>query len=234
MRPLLLLLALPLPALAEAPQVPPFDPAAFAAPSPNRWFPLEPGQVRTYEATTEGGLERSTVTVFGPGPLILGVATVALLDEERLDDRLMERTLDYVATDDAGAVWYFGEDVLNFTYDEAGTVVATDADGTWRAGEGDAVPGMLMPAKPEVGALFYEEYAPAMEAMDYGRIDAVGLTLRGPAGPFEDVIKVFESSLVEPEDREFKFYAPGVGMVRAEEELDEALENPGNVVELAP
>ena len=39
---------------------------------------------------------------------------------------------------------------------------------------------------------------------------------------------------VEPEDREFKFYAPGLGLVRAEEDLDEALQNPGNVVELAP
>lgn len=234
MRPLLLLLALPLPAYAQEPQIPPFDSAAFAAPAPNRWFPLEPGQVRAYEATTPDGLERSTVTVFGPGPLILGVATTALLDEERLDGKLMERTLDYVATDEAGAVWYFGEDVLNFEYDETGNVVATDADGTWRAGEGDAVPGMLMPAKPEVGALFYEEYAPAMEAMDYGRVDAVGLTLDGPAGPFQDVVRVYESSVIETEDREFKFYAPDIGLIRAEEDLDEALQNPGNVVELAP
>ena len=101
------------------------------------------------------------------------------------------------------------------------------------AGWGDAAPGVLMPAEPEVGAIFHEKHAPAMEAMDYGRVDAVGLALDGPAGSFEDVVKVFESSLVEPEDREFEFYAPDVGMVRAEEDLDEALSNPGNVVELA-
>lgn len=234
MRPALLLLALPLPALAQEPQIPPFDPSAFAEPAPNRWVPLEPGRVRAYEASTPDGLERSTVAVFGPGPVILGVATVALLDEERLDGRLVERTLDYVATDAAGNLWYFGEDVLNFTYDEAGRAVATDSEGTWRAGQGDAVPGMLMPAAPEVGATFYEEYAPAMEAMDYGRIDAVGLVLEGPAGRFEEVVRVFESSLVEPEDREFKLYAPGQGLVRVEEDLDEALANPGKVIELVP
>ena len=45
-----------------------------------------------------------------------------------LDGRIHEVALDWYAQDDAGNVWYFGEDVFNY---EDGVVA--DTDGTWIA-----------------------------------------------------------------------------------------------------
>lgn len=218
-----------------APALPAFDPAAFADPQPNRWFPLTPGPTRIYEGRSEDGeIDRSAVTVQGPGPVILGVPTVAVLDEEWEDDLLVERTLDYFAADSDGSVWYFGEDVTNYRYDDEGNLLGTDEESAWRAGVNGASPGIIMPAEPQPGMAYFEEHAPADEAMDFGRIEAVGLTLDGPAGPFAEVVKVFDGSTIEPDAREWKFYAPGIGSVREEEDLDASLANPALVVELQP
>lgn len=51
-------------------------------------------------------------TVTGPGPVILGVQTTTIRDEEFEDGHVAESSLDYFATDAKGAAWYFGEDVI--------------------------------------------------------------------------------------------------------------------------
>lgn len=226
-------LAMPLHA-QEAPVLPAFDARAFAAPTENPWYPLVPGPARTYRGEAEDGeVERIAISVQGPGPLIAGVQTTAVLDEVSVDDRVVERTLDYFAADDRGNIWYFGEDVTNFRYDEEGTLLGTDDESAWRAGVRGAVPGITFPADPTPGPAVFQEHAPEEEAMDYGRVEATGLTVEGPAGTFTDVVKVYESSTVEPESRGFKFYAPGVGMIR-EEELGAAGDAVEMVVELQP
>lgn len=217
------------------PELPAFEVAKFANPAPNPWFPLTPGPARTYEGRNpDGETDRSVVTVQGPGPTIMGVPTVAVLDEAYEDDLRVERTLDYFAADSEGNVWYMGEDVTNYRYDEDDNLIGQDDESAWRAGEDGALPGVIMWAEPEVGRSYFEEYAPANEAMDYGRVDAVGLTLRGPAGTFTDVVKVFDGSTIETDAREYKYYAPGIGTVREEEDLDPSLANPELVVELQP
>ena len=70
--------------------------------------------------------------------------------------RILEVTYDFFAQDDAGNVWYFGEDVLNY---EHGSVANTD--GTWLAGQ-DGPPGMLVPANPTVGDVFRPENIPGL------------------------------------------------------------------------
>ena len=89
-----------------------------------------------------------------------------------------------------------------------------------------------MPAKPEVGFSFFQEHAPGDEALDYAVVDAIDLTVATPAGSFDGVVRMFESSTIEPDAREFKFYAPGVGLVRADEGLGPDMSNPELVFEL--
>lgn len=230
--PAILLATAAIPVLAQdavAPVAPPFDAAAFVTPKDNPWFPLAPGQVNRYRGTNlDGEVEDGTVTVLGAGPTLMGVATIEVLDEVRVDTVLVERTHDFYANDADGNTWYFGEDVTNYTFDEAGTSTGTDTHGSWRAGLNGAMPGISVPGDPAVGdPPTFQEIAPNDEAMDWAQTTATGLTLEGPAGSYADVVQVFESSIVEPTSRGYKYYAPGIGLVR-EEELAET----GDVVEM--
>lgn len=222
---------------AADPVLPVFDAADFATPKPNAYFPLDMGSSSTLSGTRTDGkpvVEYDVLTVQGPGPTIMGVPTILMLDEAFADGVMVERSFDYFAADQDGNIWYFGEDVTNFRYDDAGKFLGTDSKSAWRAGVNGALPGISLPAAPVVGLTLFQEQAPADEAMDYAEVVAVGLDITGPAGTFHDVIQMFEASTVEPDLREFKYYAPGVGMIRADEDLSKMRDNPGLVAELQP
>ena len=234
---LIVALAAPLAAQTAAPVLPEFDLANFAAPKANRYFPLQQGASHTLQGTRVDDpsvIEHGILTVFGPGPEILGVATTTVLDEAFEGGILVERTFDYYAADNEGNVWYFGEDVTNYRYDEAGKLIGTDNHSAWRAGVHDAKPGISVSGQPQVGLTLFQEYAPVDEAMDYAEILAVDLEITGPGGTFKEVMKTYEASTVDPGLREYKYYAPGVGMIRADEELSEAFDKPMIVVEIQP
>lgn len=219
---LCLAFAAPLAAQTATPVLPAFDAANFAAPKANPYFPLDIGRSQRFAGTRADGdptLETATLTVQGPGPVILGVPTILILDEAFEDGVLIERTLDYFAADKDGNVWYFGEDVTNFRYDDAGTLTGTDSKSAWRAGVNGAVPGISVSGAPQVGLSQFQEQAPGEEAMDYAEIIAVDLKVTGPSGTYTNVMKTFEASTAEPDLREYKYYAKGTGMIRADEDL---------------
>jgi hypothetical protein len=222
---------------AADPVLPVFDAANFAAPKANAYFPLDIGGSSTLKGTHTDGkpvVEQDVLTVQGAGPVIMNVPTILVLDEAFADGVMIERSFDYFAADQDGNIWYFGEDVTNFRYDDAGKFLGTDAKSAWRAGVNGALPGISLSGAPVVGLTLFQEQAPADEAMDYAEVVATGLDIVGPAGTFHDVIQMFEASTVEPDLREFKYYAPGVGMIRADEDLSTARDNPGLVAELQP
>ena len=234
---LTILCAAPLAAQTGEPVLPAFDAANFAAPKDNPYFPLVAGVSHTLlgaRADDPSVIEHGVLTVQGAGPEILGVATTTLLDEAFEDGVLVERTFDYYAADNQGNIWYFGEDVTNFRYDDAGKLTGTDDHSAWRAGVNGALPGISVSGDLTVGLTLFQEHAPADEAMDYSEILAVDLEITGPAGTFRNVMKTYEASTVEADLREYKYYAPGVGMIRADEELSETYDNPGIVIEIQP
>jgi hypothetical protein len=57
--------------------------------------------------------------------------------------------------------------------------------------------------------------------MDVGEIMALDGTISGPTGAYTQVLSVLETSLIEPDMREVKYYAKGVGLIRVEEGVDE-------------
>lgn len=232
-----LALIAPQTAFADDPVQPIFDAANFATATPNPYFPLTYGFGHTLTGTRTDGaaiVEVAVMTIMGAGPVILGVPTVLVLDEAFDDGVLVERTFDYYAADQDGNIWYFGEDVTNFRYDAAGKLTGTDSKSAWRAGVNGALPGISVPAAPEVGLTLFQEHAPADGAMDYATVLAVDLEITGPAGRFGNILKTYESSTSETDLREYKYYAPGKGMIRADEDLSVALDNPGIVIELQP
>ena len=67
-------------------------------------------------------------------------------------------THDWYAQDDDGNVWYMGEEVINYEYDDDGNLLGTNSDGAWEAGVDGAQPGIIMWAAPQVGRSYYQEF----------------------------------------------------------------------------
>ena len=221
------------------PLLPTFDPANFdpAAAIDNPYLSLAPGfsrEVSGQIAEDEGdlGTEVSVQTYDGAGPLIAEVQTTLILDRSFIDGMLVEEAHDFFAQDRAGNVWYLGEDVINLTYDDEDRVIAVDTHGTWRAGVDGAEPGFAMPAAPQVGMVYFQEHAPANEALDVGEILSLEGQIEGPLSSYDKVLAVFETSQIEPDLREVKFYAEGVGLVRVWEGIDAQKSNPEAVFDL--
>ena len=225
-------------ALAVEPTLPVFDAANFANPKPNPYISLEIGarQVLAGRGTEAGKSygEVNSQTVTGPGRVLLGVQTTQILDEVVKDGRVAERTFDYYATDKAGDLWYFGEDVTDYLYDAAGNLTGTDNKSAWLAGVNGALPGIALPANPQPGLTLFQEQAPVDGAMDYFEVVALDATVDGPGGKFEGVLKTYESNTSDPNSREFKYFAKGKGMIRGEDDLSAARDNPALVMELLP
>jgi hypothetical protein len=86
----------------------------------NPYFPLVPGTTQTYKAETKGGCEVDVTTVSNDTRAIDGVTTRVVHDQAFEADTcttdpsaLVEDTFDHYAQDDAGNVWYFGEDTFH-------------------------------------------------------------------------------------------------------------------------
>jgi len=218
--------------------LPAFDPADFPSETEitHPYFPLAPGQAKTLAArgTDEDGAydERSELAYDGDGPVILGVATVAQRDMAYEDGRLVEETRDYYAQDAAGSVWYMGEDVTNHHYDAAGNPTTTDHGSAWRAGVNGALPGFMLPADPETTGRYFQEHAPADGAVDEAVFHELRPTIATGGQTFHDVIVIFETTALEPDARDLKFYAPGVGLIREEEGVDEDFSDPERIFDL--
>jgi len=220
------------------PVLPDFNSATF---DPNQaidnpYFPMTSGATLRYTGSEDGEPIDSYFehTNAGPGPVIAGVQSFVQHDQEFEDGLLIEDTFDYFAQDANGNVWYLGEDTTAYEYDDEGNLLDTDTSGTWRAGVNGALPGFAMPVDLDVGFNYYQEFAQQDEAVDqattYALLDS--LTVNGVT--YENVLQVLETTDLEPDEFEFKYYAPGVGLILNEEDLDADLSNPGTVFALQP
>jgi hypothetical protein len=223
--------------------LPDFSAATFVpgAAITNRFFPLVPGLSQTYAsrtATDQGITEELSIhATQGAGPQILGVNTTTVLDRAFTNGLLMEETLDYYAQDSDGSVWYMGEDVTNYVYDDAGNLIETNSASAWRAGVSGGLPGFIMPAEPSPGMAYFQEFAAENQALDEALIYALDQTVTVGSKTYSGVLVTFESSSLDPDLRELKYYAPGVGLIRVEEGVDENFANPqviANLVGPAP
>jgi hypothetical protein len=230
-------------AAGAAPVLPDFGAATFSsgAPIDNLYLPWKVGarsaQVARGFDDGEPFEERDEQTVLGEGPTIGGVVTTTVLDKSYEDGALVEETSDYYAQDSDGNVWYMGEDSVAFEYDDEGNLIGTSTAGSWRAAVNGALPGYAMPGMVDVGFEYYQEFAPNDDALDTGETFAVLDSLEVGGIVYRDVLQVFETTELEPDSREFKYYAPTVGLIRVEEGLDASLSNPEltfDRVEVAP
>lgn len=185
------------------------DPDELSASIDNPFFPLEPGTRWVYQETDEDGAElRVVVTATTETRQIAnGVTARVVRDTVTEDGELIEDTFDWYAQDAAGTVWYLGEETAEF---EDGRL--TTREGSFEAGVDGALAGVIMPAAPEVGQAYRQEYL-AGEAEDNGEVLALGQMADVPAGHFDDLLLTADTSALEPDVLEYKLHAAGVGTV---------------------
>lgn len=174
----------------------------------NEYFILEPG----FQLVLEGGGEKLQITVLDETKTVDGVITRVVEEREWEKGRLHEVSRNYFAIcEQTKDVFYFGEDV-DFYKD--GKVVKHD--GSWLAGKNGAKAGLMMPGTPKVKMKYYQEIAPGV-AMDRAEIVSLNETCKTPAGTFSRCMKVKEGSALARFETEYKYHAPGIGLVRDED-----------------
>lgn len=186
---------------------PEVNPADFTTNIDNPYLPLKPGTTFVYNAQTADGLITNYVAVTHKTKVIAGVTTVEVHDTVYLNGQLSEDTLDWYAQDRDGNVWYFGEDSQDLTNGRVSSLA-----GSWTAGIDGAEPGIVMEAHPKVGDAYRQELL-LNEAEDFARVLSLNKSVTVPYGSFTDCVETTETSGVEPDTVEYKFYAAGVGAV---------------------
>lgn len=185
----------------------------FSTTGSNRFFILEPGYRLFLTGENEEDAEvELEITVLDKTKKVDGVMTRVMEERESEDGELVEVSRNYLAfCEQTSSIFYFGEAV---DFYEDGKIV--DHHGSWLAGKNGAKPGILMPGLVLLNSKYMQEVAPGV-AMDRARIVSIDEEIRTPAGKFEGVLKVWETTPLEPGVNEFKFHAPGIGLVQDED-----------------
>jgi len=195
----------PLPPVVTDEYRPVINPADFSTTITNSYFTLPVGKKMMYEEQTADGLEKIEIEIEPGTRNIMGVETLIYRDKVYLEGVLVEDTMDYLAQDKEGNVWYFGEDVNNY---ENGRL--QDHAGSWIAGTNGAQPGIWIKAAHVVGDSYRQEYYKG-EAEDMRDVVAVDQTVSTKYATYTDCVKMYDWTPLDPNSREHKYYCPGVG-----------------------
>jgi hypothetical protein len=180
----------------------------FSSIGSNEYFILEPGHQLFLEGEEDGALIELEITVLDDTFMVDGIETRVVEEMEWEDGELVEISRNYFAIcTETNSVFYFGEDVDIY---EDGEIVSHD--GAWLAFSDGAEPGVMMPGIILLGARYFQEVAPEI-AMDRAVIVKMDATVETPAGTFEDCLVTFETTPLEPNAKDWKVYAPGVGLI---------------------
>jgi hypothetical protein len=206
-----------------------FDPKDFGDPigGQNSWYPLVPGT----QTLRDGSINRGSrklhhqlrVTVTDVTKTVNGVKTVAVLDQDIDSGQVGEASLDYLAQDKFGNVWYLGS--YTEIYEGGQFVNAVDA---WLTPKKGARPGVWMMADPKEGM----KYVEAHNSRETIRAEV------SKVGEKKCVdYDCFKSLVILEDGSEFKYFGPGVGHIATEPNYsggEQEKEELVNVLKLTP
>lgn len=183
------------------------DSCTFLTIGRNPYFVLEPG----FQLTLRGIDNKDTVilviTVLNETKKVGGVETRIVEENEMVNGKPIEISRNYFAIcRQTNSVFYFGEDVDMY---KDGKVV--NHEGSWLA-EGKNKAGIQLPGTILLGSRYYQEIAPGV-AMDRAEIVSMTETFKTPAGFFANCLKMEEGNALKPKEKEYKIYAPGIGLI---------------------
>jgi hypothetical protein len=182
----------------------PVEPGELGPTGRNPYFILEPG----YFLVLAKGNEELTITVLDETKKVDGVETRVVEERETNKGKLVEISRNFFAISNrTNNVYYFGEEVDLYM---DGKIVGHE--GAWLSGVKGARFGLMMPGTPLVGGRYYNEIAPEV-AMDRSEIVSMKETVETIGGTFKNCLKVEETNPLEPGNKEYKYYARGVGLI---------------------
>jgi hypothetical protein len=181
------------------------DPADFTTEIDNPYWPISKGKRWVYRSKDE----RIVVTRTNRKKTVKGIKAVVLTDIVTQNDGggLVEVTEDWYAQDSEGNVWYLGEDTKEY---ENGKVASTK--GSWEHGVNGAYAGIIIPANPRPGLVYRQEYYKG-EAEDQAKVIRLDARVTVPFGSFENCLETEDTTPLEPDVVERKFYAKNIGNV---------------------
>jgi len=183
----------------------------FTSVGRNPYFVLEPNYQLVLSGEEEGEAAQITITVLNETREVNGTKTRVIEERETTNGELSEISRNFFAIcEETNSVFYFGEEVDNY---ENGNI--TGHEGVWLAGEGANKAGMIMPGTILLGARYYQEIAPDV-ALDRAEIIGLGEEIQTPSGVFTDTLTTQETSPLEPDVSEQKYYAAGIGLIQEE------------------
>ena len=176
----------------------------------NPYMFLSPGMMWLYKGHKEGVPETDRLVVQSYKRQIKGVTCMVVLDRVYENGALVEKTHDFFVQDTKGNVWYMGEQSRDI---ENGHVVSTE--GSWEHGVNGAKGGIIMEANPAVGDKYTQEHLAGV-AEDEAEVLTLHAHARTPFGAFKNCLQTNETSPLEPDVTESKFYEKGVGWVKSQ------------------
>jgi hypothetical protein len=183
----------------------------FSSSGANSYFILEPGYELILEGEEDGAKIQLKITVLNETKTVNGTEAGVVEEVETEDGEIVEISRNwFVVCRPSNDIFYLGEEVDIY---EDGKIV--DHEGAWEAGVNDARLGLIMPGKVEIGFKYYQEVAPGV-AEDRAEIIGFNRTVDAPAGQFAKVLETEETNALKPDEKESKFYAPGIGLVQEE------------------
>ncbi len=180
-------------------------PSEWAASIDNPWLPLAQGATWTYEKQTPDGTEDVVVTVTDKSKTVAGVEATVVREKVTEDGTLIDDTRTWYAQDTDGNVWNLGE--LTKTYEDG----EVETEG-WEAGVDGATGGIAMLADPKVGDEYAQMDYPGT-AEDRSKVLSIDESVEVPFDSYTGALQTEDSTPLEPEVVEHKFYVRDVGAV---------------------
>jgi hypothetical protein len=183
-------------------------PTEWADSIDNPFLPYQPGAKWTYEKTTPDSTEIIVLTVAKKTKTINDIEATIVRERVTEDGELIEEGEAWYAQDTEGNVWNLGDSTKAY---EDGKV---ETEG-WEVGADGAQAGIAMLADPQVDDKYLQMFQED-EAEDQTAVLSVDESVEGPAGSWSGVLKTEDTTPLEPDLVEHKYYAEGVGSVQQE------------------
>jgi hypothetical protein len=182
------------------------NPADFSVRIDNPYWPMTPGSRWVYRESEDGAQQRVEVTVTAETKVVAaGIRARVVHDVVTENGEPVEVTDDWYAQDSDGNVWYLGEDTAEYVNGKVKTTA-----GSFEAGADGAQPGVIVPADPEVGLAYRQEYY-AGQAEDEAEILSLDEQAEVPFGHFTGIMLTKDLNPLDPKFLEYKLYARGIG-----------------------